>query len=316
MILKKEKKGDLYIYHVDKNIPDSEMDKLKNTYVKPGQIDLIIDHDADVYDANGKLLLLFRKNKLKEKDVNDFYDNVIDFAKNVSTNRGSTSGSKKKNIADNPKIMSNILGYMDTFSPLQKYMMRIKNKRFKYNVRETRFNSVYPEKFKKTLPLIKEIDNCYKRYLPSYYKKQIKKANETPFKIEGTSFTTITTNVNFQTSIHKDKGDDAEGFGNLSVIERGKYDGGETCFPQFGVGVNVRTGDVLFMNVHEWHGNLPIKPETKDVVRLSIVCYLRVNIWKQTKGVSKKEMLKHNLSVKSLRENPKKNVTRKIRHSK
>jgi hypothetical protein len=42
---------------------------------------------------------------------------------------------------------------------------------------------------------VKEIDNCYKLYTPEYYAKQRKKANQTPFKIEGTSFTTITTNV-------------------------------------------------------------------------------------------------------------------------
>lgn len=311
MILKKEKKGDVFIYHVDKNITDDKMDKLKNTYVKPEQIDLIIDYDADVYDKDGKLLLIFRKGKLKKKNIDDFYDNVIDFAKNVSTNRGSTSGSKKKNVADNPKIMSNILGYMDTFSPKQKYLMKQQNKSIKLNVRETRFNVEHPEKFKKATPLIKEIDNYYKRYLPSYYEKQYKKARQTHFKVPGTSFTTVTTNVNFQTSMHKDKGDDSEGFGNLTVIERGKYSGGQTCFPQFGIGVDVRTGDMLFMDVHQWHGNLPMKPESKDTIRLSIVCYLRVNIWQKTKGISKKEMLKHNLTVKSLRASN--NKTRKIR---
>jgi len=308
MIIKKERNGNVDVYHVDKNISDEKMDKLQNTFVKKEQIDLIIREDADVYDVDGKLLLRFRKNKLTKKNVDDFYDNVIDFAKNVSTNRGSASGSKEKNVLDNPKIMSNILGYMDSFSPRQKYLMNQQNKKIDLNVRETRFNMDYPDKFKKLVPLIRQIDGYYKKYAPSYYIKQRRKANQTNFKIPGTSFTTITTNVNFRTSIHKDKGDDEEGFGNLTVIDHGKYKGGETCFPQYGVGVDVRRGDVLFMNVHEWHGNLPMEKEGKDVIRLSIVCYLRINIWKKTKGISKVQMAKHNSTIKNLRGGGKNNT--------
>jgi hypothetical protein len=285
-------------YYLEKLITSDKMETLKNTYVKRSQIKLIIDHDADVYDKNGKLLLKFRKNVLNNENVEDFYDNVIKFAKNTSSNRGSTSGSTKKNIWENPKVMSNILGYFDKFSPIQKMLMRGKKIE---EIRETRFNMDYPEKFKKLVPLINEIDELYKKYTPDYYKKQKKKADETHFKIPGTSFTTITTNVNFQTSIHKDKGDDMDGFGNLAVIEKGEYTGGETCFPQYGVGVDVRTNDILFMDVHEWHGNLPIHKKDKNAIRLSIVCYLRYNVWKNSKGKSKKFMIQHNKTIKNLR---------------
>ena len=80
MIIKKEKKGDIIIYFVDKNIDNGKMEKYKNTHVKPSQIDFIINHDADVYTKEGKLLLKFRKNKLPEKDIDSFYENVIHFA--------------------------------------------------------------------------------------------------------------------------------------------------------------------------------------------------------------------------------------------
>jgi hypothetical protein len=79
--------------------------------------------------------------------------------------------------------------------------------------------------------LIQDVDKLYAKLTPDHYKLQRKKANQTHFKIPGTSFTTVTTNVNYQTSIHTDKGDDDDGFGNLAVIERGEYSGGETCFP-------------------------------------------------------------------------------------
>lgn len=300
MTIKKEKKGDLTIYHVDKLITDDKMETLKNSNVKPSQIELIINDDADVYTQDGKLLLRFRKNKLTINKVNEFYDNIIKFAQTKTNNRGSTSGSKKKNIWNNPKIMTNIIGYFDTFSPKQKYLLKQQGKQI-LNVRETRFNMDNPEKFKKMVPLIKEIDEYYEKYIPDNYVKQKKKANQTPFKISNTSFTTITTNVNFQTTIHKDKGDDSEGFGNLAVIEKGRYSGGETCLPQYGIGVNVRTGDILYMDVHEWHGNLPIKLIDKNAIRLSIVCYLRYNIWEKTKHKTKKFMIKHNKTIKNLR---------------
>jgi len=302
MIIKKEKNNNITIYYLDKDINDEKMDALGNTYVKSSQINLIINDDTDVYNADGtKLLICFRKNKLTDSKIQSFYDNVIKFAMSKTTNRGSTSGSNKKHVGYNPKIMTNIIGYFDKFGPTQKHIITRKNIKNLLNVRETRFNMDYPDKFKKMLPLVKEIDEYYKLYAPEYYAKQRKKANQTPFKITGTSFTTITTNVNFRTSIHKDKGDDDEGFGNLIVIEDGKYTGAETCLPQYGVGVNVRRGDVLFMNVHEWHGNLPMKPENDNVKRLSVVCYLRRNLWEKTKNKTNKFMLQHNKRVKGLR---------------
>ena len=79
------------------------MNALANTYVKSSDIDVIIDHDADVYTEDRKLLLKFRKGVLKQVNVKEFYDNVIKFAMKTSTNRASTSGSKKKNVWENPK---------------------------------------------------------------------------------------------------------------------------------------------------------------------------------------------------------------------
>lgn len=293
--------GGVSIYHLKKILTDEKCDALANKKLSRNQIQYIIDHDADVYDEGGNLLLKFRKNVLPPTHVSDFYDNVIKFAKNKTSNRGSASGSKTKNIYDNPKIMSNIFGYFDRWSPKQKYVFTKKNKRPLLEVRECRFNLDFPQEYKKTIPLIEDIDSFYKKYTPTYYENQMKKAKQTHFKIPNTAFTTVTTNVNYQTTVHKDKGDDADGFGNLVVIENGKYTGGETCFPQYGIGVDVRTNDVLFMDVHQWHANLPIDLKTEDAVRLSVVCYLRTNIWKKTKDKSKKYFVRHVKTMKQFR---------------
>jgi len=303
MIERKEKKGKIMLYYVKKDYDDEKMASLMNTMIKPNAIDYIIDHNADVYTNDGKLLLRFRKGLLKKHAVDDFYNNVIHFATtSKSRNRGSTTGSKNKSVWTNPEVMSNIIGYFDKLSPIHKYLLKQRGKVLpKITVRETKFVQDHPDKFKKLLPLISEIDYYYKKFIPDKYAKQKKKANQTPFRIGSTSFTTITTNVNFQTSIHTDKGDDPEGFGNLVVIESGKYSGGETCFPQYGIGINVRNGDVLYMDVHEPHANLPIKLETPDAKRLSIVCYLRLSIWKQTKGKTRKFMEYHNKTIRAIK---------------
>jgi hypothetical protein len=304
MIVKHEKKGGIDVYHVKKNITDAGMEKHKHQFVTPALIDIILNDDADVYTDDNRLLLKFRKGKLSNDKIDAFYENMIDFARTTSTNRKLTSGLKttKKGNSAKPDLaaMTNIVGYFDSLGPSQKAMLKKHGIKLNPAVRETRFNMMYPDKFKMLIPLIREIDNYYEKIVPDHYKKQHRKAKQTYFKIADTAFTTVTTNVNFKTTIHTDRGDDAEGFGNLVVIERGKYTGGETCFPQYGVGVNVRTGDVLFMDVHEWHGNLPIRLENKDAVRLSIVCYLRHRLWEKTRGKTKKFMKRHVATYRKL----------------
>jgi len=301
MIIKKEKKGDVTVYHVKKNYDDDKMRHNISKFIKPSDIDVILTDSADVYTEEGNLLLRFRKNAITNKEhITQFYDNIIKFAQNVTNNRGNASGKKKSEDGSNAKVMTNIFGYFDKWGPSQKFVFKRLGKTPKLSVRECRFNMEWPEQYKKTIPMIQDIDKLYEKLTPDQYKLQRKKADETHFKIPGTAFTTITTNVNYQTSIHTDKGDDSEGFGNLAVIEEGEYTGGETCFPQYGVGVDVRTGDVLFMNVHLPHANLPIHKKSKDAKRLSIVCYLRERVWKLTKGKSRKVYERHNKTVKKM----------------
>jgi len=96
------------------------------------------------------------------------------------------------------------------------------------------------------------------------------------------------------------------------VIEKGAYSGGEICLSEYGVGVNVRTGDFLLMDVHCPHGNLPIVKETKDATRLSIVCYLREKVIANSLGHSRKACREHLKEVRDilLLEHPKKRARR------
>ena len=169
MLIEKKKKGNVTIYIVDKDYDDSKLPNVLGKKLSRDKIKTIIDHDADVYTKEGKLLIRFRKHKLKKENIEEFYSNVIKFATQTTSNRGSASASKKKNLNENPKTMTNILGYFDTLAPSQKLLLKRQGKKISITTRETRFNMDYPEKFKKLLPLIKEIDKYYEEYVPENY---------------------------------------------------------------------------------------------------------------------------------------------------
>ena len=170
--------------------------------------------------------------------------------------------------------------------------------------RTTKFTREEVEKWTSVQPFIRKIDSLFKKLVPKRHLNQLKRAKETPkFQIGNTAFSTLTLNYNFRTATHKDKGDYLEGFGNLVVLEKpnNKFKGGYMGFPQFKIAVDLRQGDFLAMDVHQWHSNTKITGKTKLVKkrgkdkkgnwttrmikeplygRLSVVCYLRKNMIK------------------------------------
>ncbi len=253
-------------------------------------IHTIVDYDCDIYKPDGKLLVRFRKNLLNDSYADLFKDNVIKFAKGTTKNRGVASGSIKKSMKFNKPTMTNIFGYFDSISPAQKLKLKKQGKVLPLQARICRFNRDFPDKYSNTLPFINDINNIYKILLPDKFATQNALAQSTLFKIDNTAFTTVTTNVNFTTSVHLDKGDYVDGFGNLAVIDSGSYSGAETCFPEYGIGINVRKNDILFMDVHTPHGNLPMVDCSAGATRLSVVCYLRTRLVERTAGMSQDEM--------------------------
>jgi len=149
--------------------------------------------------------------------------------------------------------------------------------------RTTQFTKKNVAKWQNTIPLIKAADKLFKQLVPDRYKIQLERAKQTPkFQIDNTAYSTITVNYNWRTATHCDNGDLDEGFGNLIVLEKSKstdttldtsegYTGGYLGFPRWGICVDVRQGDFLAMDVHEYHSNTPITGDG----RLSVVCYLR-----------------------------------------
>ena len=310
---------------VQKIFSDDEVSNLEGTWIDESYIKLpLVKEDTDVYyndDGIYKLLLKFRKNVISDDLIDIGWNSYKDLAK-PSRGRGASAGPidtegqywSKKDLVDtkkwstgymikgkkskmkvNNQVASNPVGFYEASNNFSKLPCRL-----------THFTRCNFKKYNEGLPFIQRIDELFQELIPNAHKRQLERANLTDnFKIPNTSFSTVTINRNFRTALHRDAGDFRGGFGNLTVIERGKYHGGYTVFPQFGIGIDLRNNDFVAMDVHQWHSNTKLyetiedkefnstlKSEFKDnpdigtagiyekYTRLSFVCYLREKIIK------------------------------------
>jgi hypothetical protein len=264
-------------YKLKKQLTDEQAEKLKGKYLNENNYDLLITEDADGYDLNGNLLFSFRKNAIPLETlmlgVNSFKDSI-----ELTESRGYASGSSHKrirkdgsvsNITVGNKVESGSVGFMDS-SAMVKYC------------RKTAFAKNYFDKFKAGIPFVKFIDNKYKELCPTHYAKQkaIAQGTNQNYVIGDTAFTTVTVNKNFRTAVHQDAGDYPDGFGNLIAYREGNWTGGYFCLPQYKVAIDLQNTDILFVDVHKWHGNTDFINTEEDWLRISFVLYYREYMYK------------------------------------
>lgn len=210
----------------------------------------------------------------------------------------SPDGTLRKDNVSN-LVRSNIIGYYD-MPDRNKLAIYKKMGKEAPKCRQTAFTRDKVEEWETAIPIIEAGDKQFKKLLPQRHYNQYQVAKKTPdFQVRDTAYSTVTINYNYRSACHKDAGDFEEGFGNLMVLEKDKcyssndinntegvysYKGGYLGFPKYGVCVDVRQGDYLAMDVHEWHCNCKMiceclkkeKCKNKDHFgRLSLVCYLR-----------------------------------------
>jgi len=317
---KAKKSSQVKTYVLEPVMTDKEIEAKEGTYFD-GKGYQMIDHNADVYGiVNGQkqLLAKFRK-AVFPKPITDLGWDSFYRAAAASRSRGAAagpiqakskywktrklvetngwwarykSGNKTSKMRVNNPVFSSVVGYFEA-TPFMKLPCRL-----------TTYTQNYFDEYKQGLPFIEAIDGEFKKLVPDAHKKQYQRIHSTPtYQIKDTAFSSVTINRNFRTALHKDAGDFKDGYGNLTVLERGKYHGGETLFPQFGVGFNLRTGDFIAMDVHQWHCNTEMyeTPEDKafnktlppikyyktktgthgaehPFTRISFVCYVREDL--------------------------------------
>lgn len=260
-----------------------ESDELAGKMVTNNMVETLIDFDCDLYDAeSGNCLAKFRKNVIPSQMCVDAYNNLktaamrtdsrptasgADGEEKASQYRVRKDGQASKQTVSKSYVYSGVIGHYDR-SPRHPFC------------RTTAFTMHEGPKYAKGLPLVRFVDAMYKKLMPKEYKLQRAMADKTAqdFVIKGTSFTTVTVNKNYSTAIHKDAGDFKDGFGNLVALRKGEFEGNYLTLPRWGVGFDLRNGDLLLMDVHQWHGNTPMLKHHESAVRLSLVMYYRENM--------------------------------------
>lgn len=248
---------------------------LKKTFANDSHWNTLITEDCDGYNEEGELLFKFRKNAIPLETLKEGVK-AFEGSIQLTEGRGAASGSTHKrirkdgsvsNISVGNKVRSGNVGYMDP-SAMVRYC------------RKTAFARDYFDKFKKGIPFVEFISNKYEELAPAKFAKQKAAADITdPYYLIGDSvYSTVTVNENFRTAIHQDAGDFREGFGNLIVYREGSYKGGYFTLPEYGVALDLHSTDLLFVDVHRFHGNTEITDKSDDWRRISFVMYLREKI--------------------------------------
>ena len=263
--------------------------------------DLLVAEDTDAYDATtGQLLFKFRKRILPAANVRQAWGALRDAA-SVTFNRGMAAGTvepeevnssgmfghqavtdggsgvrlrvaKQDNTVSNTiyakPVRSGIVGYFD------------RTARTPY-CRTTAYSLENPARFRRAIPMFQDISREFARLVPDRWAAQKAKIDQTSpdFYIQDTVFTTVTVNKNWQTAVHTDRGDLKEGFGVLAAFRAGlPFKGCFFCLPAWRVAIDMDTCDLLFCDVHQWHGNTPFHGAEGLYERLSLVLYYRENM--------------------------------------
>lgn len=273
-------------------VDDAHLKELEGNFLSDKYIQYHITEDTKVVNEKGQPIAVFKKNAV-HKDILDRVRPSFRKSISLSNNRGQaagpipqdlkkgdkfdglTVGKVEKNrfyplvngkISKSPKakaVASSIIGYSDRYP------------RIPY-CRRTVFTQRNWLHYNNCLPYVREVNNFFKTYLPERYVIQKKMCEKTSqdFVIKDTAFSTVTVNKNFRTASHYDAGDLKEGFGNLGVLSLGEYEGSITVIPKYGIGLDLKDGDLALFDVHELHGNTEIKKKGW-YERISVVCYYR-----------------------------------------
>ena len=303
---------------------DTDCDNLKGTYMGADTYETVISEDCD-YFCEGVPVFKFRKKPFCEETLKRGWDNCKKFAV-ASRGRGAAAGPidpdsvywKKRELSKISKWSAKYMVLDKKTGEMKQSKMRVNNTTASSPIgfygktkglgvdlpcRLSHYTKTNLDKFHEAIPYFQAIAEKYNELMPDQYASQMERAIKNDYHINGTPFSTITINRNFRTALHKDSGDFG-GWASLSVLEENKYHGGLFVMPKYKVAIDMRHGDLLVANVHEYHGNTELYETEEDkkyndenpqqtykdnlevgvlglnnrFSRISFVCYLREDI--------------------------------------
>jgi hypothetical protein len=257
-------------------------DQLRAKAVAPDDVAVLLERDVDVFRPDGQPLVILRRASIPTDVLDGAYEALHSLRSQRGYNRGAYSGgerfyakradgtaSKQSYVLDAEgkpiNSSSAIVGFFDRQGGRSPYC------------RQTAFTAHETARWATVVPVARAAARLFAATSPDRYQRQLEECARCPdYVIPDTPFTTLTVNNNgAPAGIHKDAGDFKEGLGVISYLVRGTYDGGLLVFPEYRLGVDLRHGDTVFFNSHEWHGVTPMTNKSPDAERISIVLYMR-----------------------------------------
>jgi hypothetical protein len=268
-----------------------ELERLLGRLPTEADYECLFEEDVKVYDPHGEVLAQLVRNSLTRRTVTDTAK-LIKTVKGDLSHRGGvvyrrsmmyreiSNGDLIDYTAVPPSVIQLLraqnsrLGLKGPYSDFLGYFDMDGRKQF---CRETAWSLRRPDIFDVSKPLVHEVEYVYKDEQRRYWRrqKQFMEGVSRKYKYPDSVFSTVTANLNLRCCTHCDAGDFRGGLGNLVVLELGNDRSGILVMPADGVAFIVRPTDVLLMNVHRPHGNLPL---VVGGTRLTGVLYAREHI--------------------------------------
>jgi hypothetical protein len=218
----------------------------------PGDVDydVLLTGPTRLTKLDGKPLAVYLPGAMRAAvDAPGVYDVLHDLRTRQSRNRGEASGTRRIAPGHGARgstrpISSAIIGAFDP-SGQQKYC------------RLTSWTGQNLPSWELLHPVLQQVAANFREHVPERYAAQLQAAEATDpaWVVPRTPFTTVTVNNSYPTGTHRDKGDLDAGFSTITTLRRGEYAGGKLVFPQYRVAVDLKHGDLILMDAHEWHGN-------------------------------------------------------------
>lgn len=271
---------------------DKEAASLQGVLLDSNHYDTLVDSDVEVRDTDtGACVAKLVRNAVYLGDAWIAY-RILSKLNIKSKNRGHaslrgsrgyfkrTNGNKSRTDEVDAVVapITSIVGFYDRYE------------RMPY-CRQTIFTARKVKEWQSIQGWIRSVDEVFKVHAPDGrydVQRAIADATSQDFVIPNTAFTTMTVNKNWQTACHQDAGDLKEGFGVMSVLANGKYDGCYLVIPAYRVAFNVRNTDIILFDSTEWHGNTSFIGLKESYNRVSVVHYYRKDMVKC--GTAKEEL--------------------------
>lgn len=268
-------------------ISDEELQAKVGKIVTERDYNVLLTGSARVRRPDGSLLAVYLRGALAD-ELGAAYP-ILTRIRIMTDNRGLASGTPRIKRGDQKRtrtrrIMSATVGAVDPGPSTTRTAGRLPVCRL------TAWTGKHLPEWRELAPLFQAIDRHFREHVPDRYAVQRQWAERTPpdWVIPGTVFTTVTVNNTYSTGVHQDAGDLAEGFSTLAVARRGAYRGGALVLPRYRLAVDMRDGDLLLFDAHEWHGNQGItcdhadgplaRPCPEGCERISLVSYFRTKV--------------------------------------